>query len=144
MLMRTDPFRELDRLTQQAFGTDGTLARPSVIMPMDAWRDGESFHLECDLPGIDPKSIDLDVERHLITVTAERPASAGDAELVAAERPRGVFSRQLVLGDNLDTERIAASYDAGVLTLTIPVAEQAKPRKIAISDEGGDRQAINA
>jgi HSP20 family protein len=143
MLMRTDPFRELDRLTQQVFGTDGTLARPSV-MPMDAWRDGDTFHVEFDLPGVNPDSIDLDVERNVVTVQAERPARADNAELIAAERPRGVFRRQLVLGDNLDTERIAASYDAGVLTLRIPVAEQAKPRKISITREGEDRQAINA
>jgi HSP20 family protein len=143
MLMRTDPFRELDRLTQQVFGTDGTLARPSV-MPMDAWRDGDTFQVEFDLPGVNPDSIDLDVERNVVTVQAERPARADNAELIAAERPRGVFSRQLVLGDNLDTERIAASYDAGVLTLRIPVAEQAKPRKISITREGEDRQAINA
>jgi HSP20 family protein len=143
MLMRTDPFRELDRLTQQVFGTDGTLARPSV-MPMDAWRDGDTFQVEFDLPGVNPDSIDLDVERNVVTVQAERPARADNAELIAAERPRGVFSRQLVLGDNLDTERIAASYNAGVLTLRIPVAEQAKPRKISITREGEDRQAINA
>ena len=143
MLMRTDPFRELDRLTQQMFGTDGTLARPSV-MPMDAWRDGDTFHVEFDLPGVNPDSIDLDVERNVVTVKAERPARADNAELIAAERPRGVFSRQLILGDNLDTERIAASYDAGVLTLKIPVAEQAKPRKISITREAEDRHAINA
>jgi HSP20 family protein len=143
MLMRTDPFRELDRLTQQVFGTDGTLARPSV-MPMDAWRDGDTFHVEFDLPGVNPDSIDLDVERNVVTVKAERPARADNAELIAAERPRGVFSRQLILGDNLDTELIAAGYDAGVLTLKIPVAEQAKPRKISITREGKDQQAINA
>ena len=143
MLMRTDPFRELDRLAQQVFGTDGTPARPSV-MPMDAWRDGETCLVEFDLPGVRPDSIDLDVERNVVTVRAERPARAGDAEMLAAERPRGVFSRQLILGDNLDTEHIAASYDSGVLTLQIPVAEQAKPRKISISSKGEDRQAINA
>ena len=144
MLMRTDPFRELDRLTQQVFGSNGTLARPSV-MPMDAWRDGDSFHVEFDLPGVNPDSIDLDVERNVVTVKAERPPRESDAELIAAERPRGVFSRQLILGDNLDTEHIAASYDSGVLTLNIPVAEQAKPRKISISSKGdGDRQSINA
>ena len=143
MLMRTDPFRELDRLTQQVFGTDGTLARPSV-MPMDAWRDGDTFHVEFDLPGINPDSIDLDVERNVVTVKAERPARASDAELIAAERPRGIFSRQLVLGDNLDTERITAGYEAGVLTLQIPVAEQAKPRKIAITNNLDSRQAIKA
>ena len=143
MLMRTDPFRELDRLTQQVFGTNGTLARPSV-MPMDAWRDGDTFYVEFDLPGVDPDSVDLDVERNVVTVKAERPSRASDAELIAAERPRGIFSRQLILGDNLDTEHISASYDAGVLALQIPVAEQAKPRKIAIASKGEDRRAINA
>jgi HSP20 family protein len=143
MLMRTDPFRELDRLSQQVFGTNGTSARPAV-MPMDAWRDGDTFHVEFDLPGIDLDSIDLDVERNVVTVKAERPLRASDAELLAAERPRGVFSRQLMLGDNLDTEHITASYDAGVLTLQIPVAEKAKPRKITITSKGEDRHAINA
>ena len=143
MLMRTDPFRELDRLTQQVFGSTGTPARPAV-MPMDAWRDGDTFHVEFDLPGVDPGSIDLDVERNVVTVRAERATRAADAELIAAERPRGVFSRQLVLGDNLDTEHIAASYDSGVLTLKIPVAEQAKPRKIAVTSRSDERQAINA
>jgi len=143
MLMRTDPFRELDRLTQQAFGTNGTLARPSV-MPMDAWRDGDTFQVEFDLPGVDPGSIDLDVERNVVTVRAERSTRASDAELIAAERPRGVFSRQLILGDNLDTDHIEASYDAGVLTLKIPVAERAKPRRISITSKGEDRQAIDA
>ena len=140
MLMRTDPFRELDRLTQQAFGT---LARPSA-MPMDAWRDGDVFHVEFDLPGVSQDSIDIDVERNVVTVKAERPDRASDAELVAAERPRGVFSRQLVLGDNVDTERIQANYDAGVLTLQIPVADHAKPRKIAISSRSEGQHAITA
>ena len=142
MLMRTDPFRELDRLTQQVFGTNGTLARPSA-MPMDAWRDGDTFVAEFDLPGVAPDSIDLDVERNVVTVRAERPARASDAELIAAERPRGVFSRQLILGDNLDTEHIEASYDGGVLTLRIPVAEKAKPRKIAVTTRA-ERHSINA
>jgi HSP20 family protein len=143
MLMRTDPFRELDRLTQQVFGPDGTLARPSV-MPMDAWREGDTFHVEFDLPGVSQDSIDIDVERNVVTVKAERPARASDAELLAAERPRGVFSRQLVLGDNLDTERIEASYNTGVLTLKVPVAEQAKPRKIEISSKNEGQHAIRA
>jgi HSP20 family protein len=143
MLMRTDPFRDLDRFAQQMLGTNGTLARPSV-MPMDAWRDGDTFHVEFDLPGVDPGSIDLDVERNVVTVRAERPNRASDAELIAAERPRGVFSRQLVLGDNLDTEHIEAHYDTGVLSLAIPVAEKAKPRKIAIATRDDQRQAIGA
>ncbi len=119
MLMRTDPFRELDRLTQQIFGADGTLARPSV-MPMDAWREGDVFHVEFDLPGVDRESIDLDVERNVVTVKAERPIRASDVDMLAAERARGVFSRQLVLGDNLDTGKITANYDDGVLSLQIP------------------------
>jgi HSP20 family protein len=143
MLLRTDPFREMERLTQQVFGPDGTLARPSVML-MDAWREDDSFYVEFDLPGVNPDSIDLDVERNVVTVRAERPARNADVELIAAERPRGIFSRQLVLGDNLVTEDISASYDAGVLTLKIPVAERAKPRKISIASNGEQRQAINA
>ncbi|HEV7203778.1 MAG TPA: HSP20 family small heat-shock protein [Jatrophihabitans sp.] len=142
MLMRTDPFRELDRFTQQMFGGNGTLARPSA-MPMDAWRDGDNFFVEFDLPGVDPASIDLDVERNVVTVKAERPTRASDADLIAAERPRGIFSRQLVLGENLDTEHIDAAYDNGVLTLHIPVAEKAKPRKISVTSKGGTKQAID-
>ncbi len=102
MLMRTDPFRELDRLTQQVLGTSASPA----MMRMDAWREGEQFVVEFDLPGVDTDSIDLDVERNVLTVKAERPTREGIEELVAAERPRGVFSRQLFLGDTLDTERI--------------------------------------
>lgn len=144
MLMRTtDPFRDLDRLAHQVLGANGTVARPAV-MPMDAWRVGDVFRVEFDLPGINPDSIDLDVERSVVTVKAERPPRANDAEFIAAERPRGVFSRQLILGDNLDTDHIKASYDAGVLTLQIPVAERARPRKISITNKGQDRQAVNA
>lgn len=131
MLMRTDPFREFDRLSQQVLGMTGTPARPSA-MPIDAWRSGDTFFVEFDLPGVDADSIDLDVERNVITVKAERPVRRDDVEMIAAERPRGVFSRQLVLGDNLDTSKISARYEAGVLTLTIPVAERAKPRRITI------------
>lgn len=142
MLMRTDPFRELDRLSQQVFGTNGTLARPSM-MPMDAWRDGDMFVVEFDLPGVATESIDLDVERNVVTVRAERPPRDVNSEMIAAERPRGMFSRQLILGDTLDTDNIAAHYDTGVLTLKIPVAAQAKPRKISIGSRGENRHAID-
>ncbi|GAA3416627.1 heat shock protein [Rhodococcus aetherivorans] len=137
MLMRTDPFRELDRFAQQVLGT---AARPAV-MPMDAWREGDKFVVEFDLPGVAEDSLDLDVERNVLTVHAERPARDQSQEMVAAERPRGVFSRQLFLGENLDTDNIEATYDAGVLRLTIPVAEKAKPRKIEIAV--GDKKAID-
>jgi HSP20 family protein len=141
MLMRADPFHELDRLTQQVFGTT---TRPAV-MPMDAWREGDNFVVEFDLPGVNLDSVDVDVERNVLTVRAERGGSAGEnAELVASERPRGVFSRQLILGENLDTDNVTASYNAGVLRLQIPVAEKARPRKIEITSEGGDRKEIKA
>jgi HSP20 family protein len=138
MLMRPDPFRELDRFAEQVLGT---AARPAV-MPMDAWREGEEFVVEFDLPGINPDSLDIDIERNVVTVRAERPGVDPNREMLATERPRGVFSRQLVLGENLDTERIEASYNEGVLSLHIPVAEKAKPRKISVGS-GNRHKAIN-
>ncbi|WP_375484017.1 Hsp20/alpha crystallin family protein [uncultured Mycobacterium sp.] len=139
VLMRTDPFRDLDRWTQQVLGT---AARPAV-MPMDAWREGDKFIVEFDLPGVNTDSLDLDVERNVLTVRAERPDLDQNREMVSAERPRGVFSRQLFLGENLDTDRIEASYHDGVLRLAIPVAEKAKPRRIEINREA-ERTAIKA
>ncbi len=135
LLRNTDPFREFDRLTQQLLGTTN---RP-VVMPMDAWREGDRFVIELDMPGVSPESIDLDVERNVLTVSAERVSRNGDWEMLASERPRGRFSRQLVLGDNLDLEKIEAGYEGGVVRLTVPVAEKAKPRKIQLqtgSDTG--------
>jgi HSP20 family protein len=134
MLMRTDPFRDLDRLAQQLVGA-GTSTRPSV-MPLDAWREGDAFVLEFDLPGVQPETLDIDVERNVLTVRAERSSKNGDWEMLAAERPTGLFSRQLVLGDNLDLDRLEARYDDGVLRLTVPVAERAKPRKIEVTTGG--------
>ncbi|MER5386091.1 Hsp20/alpha crystallin family protein [Streptomyces sp. NPDC002688] len=133
MLMRTDPFREMDRIVQQLSGTSGTWTRPST-MPMDAYREGEEYVIALDLPGVAKDAIDIDVERNMLTVKAERRpvTKADDVQMELSERPLGVFSRQLVLADTLDTERITADYDAGVLTLRIPIAERAKPRKIAI------------
>jgi HSP20 family protein len=143
MLMRTDPFRELDRLTQQFFGTNGTATRPAV-MPMDAYRSGNDYVVQFDLPGVAAESIDLDVERNVLTVKAERTPDYGEgAEVQVSERPRGVFSRQLFLGDTLDADNIKAHYEAGVLTLRVPIAEQAKPRKIAIGG-GSEAKQINA
>ncbi len=142
MLMRTDPFRDLDRLTQQVFGT---ATRPA-FMPMDAWRSGDVFHIEFDLPGVSTDTIDLDVERNVLTVRAERgQPSNDDAEMIAAERPRGVFSRQVILGDNLNLDAVEATYNDGVLHLTVPVAEKAKPRKISIeSGSNGNSKVITA
>jgi HSP20 family protein len=129
MLVATDPFRDFDRLAQQVWGTT---ARPAA-MPMDAWRDGEQIVVQFDLPGVDMYSVDLDVPRNMLTVRAERrppkrrPSTGEDTEMIAAERPRGVLRRQLILGGTPVTDRVQASYTAGVLTLRIPVAEEARP-----------------
>lgn len=141
MLMRTDPFREIDRLAEQFFGTT---ARPAV-MHLDAYRDGDYFYAAFDLPGVDPASIDCTVQRNVLTVRAERRRAAGDnVELVAAERPMGTFTRQLFLGDTLDTDKLEAGYENGVLTLRIPISERAKPRRIAVTAPGNGRREISA
>ncbi len=140
MLMRTDPFRELDRFTQQVLGT---AARPAA-MPMDAYRHGDSFYICFDLPGISAETIELTVEQNVLTVRAERaPSRADGAEMIVAERPSGTFTRQVFLGETLDAEHIAADYSAGVLTLTIPVREAAKPRSIQVTSSDR-RQAVTA
>jgi HSP20 family protein len=135
MLMRFDPFRDLDRLTQSLQGSN----RPAP-MAMDAYREGDSFIVEFDLPGVDPGSIDLTVEKNALTVRAERTWEPKQSqEVLISERTQGVFTRQLFLGEGLDTDNIQATYDNGVLRLTIPVAEQAKPRKVQIAAGGGER-----
>lgn len=140
MLMRTDPFRDFDRLTEAMLGTR---ARPSG-MPITAYRDDGTFVVHIDLPGVTVDSIDLTVEQNVLTVHAERKHPTGDsAELVVDERSYGVFSRQLFLGETLDSDQLSADYDAGVLTLRIPIAEKAKPRKVEIT-AGGSRKEINA
>ncbi|HZN17517.1 MAG TPA: Hsp20/alpha crystallin family protein [Micromonosporaceae bacterium] len=139
MLMRTDPFREFDRLAEQFFGT----ANRPAVMHMDAEREGDWFYVHFDLPGVDPDSIDVTVERNVLTVTAQRQRQQREGvEQVIAERPMGTFRRQLFLGETLDTDHLEANYDNGVLTLRIPVAEQAKPRKITVGGSG--HQQINA
>ncbi|MFD9339708.1 Hsp20/alpha crystallin family protein [Streptomyces sp. NPDC060028] len=141
MLMRTDPFREMDRIVQQLSGTSGTWSKPTA-MPMDAYREGDEYVIAFDLPGVSTEAIDIDVERNMLRVKAERrPAAKADTvQMELSERPLGVFSRQIVLADTLDTERIQADYDAGVLTLRIPIAERAKPRKVSISRTDGHKQ----
>lgn len=142
MLMRFDPFAELDRLSRESFG------RRPAVMPMDAFRSGERFVVRFDLPGVDPGSIDLTVEKNVLTVHAERAwAPVEGEEVVVAERPQGTFTRQLFLGETLDSEHIEAHYDQGVLTLTVPVAERARPRKVEVSTGGtteGPGRAIDA
>ena len=139
MLMRTDPFRELDRLTQQVLGTT---ARPAA-MPMDAYRHGDSFYICLDLPGINPDSIDLTVEQNVLTIRADRaPLQADGAQMIVAERPSGTFTRQVFLGETLAPDHIGADYTAGILTLTIPVHEAAKPRSIQVTSR--DQKQVTA
>ena len=136
-LMRFDPFREFDQLLRQTWGT-----RPALALPMDAYRRGDEFVVELDLPGVDRGSIDVTVERNVLQVSAHRTAHYGeDDQVLVAERPEGSITRQLLLGEGLDTEHINASYDDGVLRLVIPVAEQAKPHKIQIG-AGEGRKAV--
>ena len=137
MLVPTD--REFDRLTQQLLST----AARQTTMPMDAYRQQDTFFVQFDLPGVNSDSINLTVEQNTLTVRAERPGLDEDkVEMVVAERPRGTFSRQLLLSNTLDPDRIQADYDAGVLTLRIPVAQQAKPRRVQVTSSGG-HQVIN-
>jgi HSP20 family protein len=142
-LMRFDTFRDLDRLAQQMFtGNGGPVAARS--MPLDAFRRGEQFVINLDLPGVDPASIDLSVEKNVLTVRAERSWSPAEGdEVLITERPQGSFTRQLFLGDNLDTDKVTANYDQGVLCVAIPIAEAAKPRRVQITT-GGTNTSIEA
>lgn len=134
MAMKFDPFRELDRVAG-ALMDSGQGPR---LMPMDLFRQGDTYVMHADLPGIDPGSIDVDVDGQLLTIRAERTlSSAQDVKWLARERQSGSFLRQLNIGQGIDRDGIAASYDNGVLSVTIPVSERAKPRKIQI--ESGAR-----
>ena len=132
MLLRFDPFRELDRLASGPWG------RSRPVMPMDAYRNGDHLVVHFDLPGIDPESIDLTVEKNVLTVTAERHTAHQEGEdVIVSERFDGQYSRQLFLGDALDPDGIQAGYEHGVLTVTIPVAQQAKARKVEVTTGNG-------
>jgi HSP20 family protein len=134
-VMRFDPFRDFDRLTEQVFGVRGMR-----MLPMEAYRRGDQFLVHLDLPGVNPDDVSITLERNVVAIRADRrsPRQEGD-EVLIDERPQGSFTRQLFLGENLDAERLNASYDKGVLTLTIPVSEQAKPRRVQISTEPGQQ-----
>lgn len=140
-MLRFDPFRDLDRLTEQLLGAPSGTARTPRFMPMDLYRSGEDYVLLADLPGVDPGSVDVQVDNGTLTIKAERslPATQEQVEWLASERFTGTYLRQLSLGDGIDAERIAASYDNGVLTVTIPVAEKAKPRRIEVGAGSGPR-----
>ena len=139
-LVRSDPFPDVDRLFQRLWTAQQSGSRP-MAMPMDAYRKDDSFLLRLDLPGVQPASVELTVEDSVLTIRAERPEppQAQDVESVIAERPYG-FSRQVVLGSNLDIENVHADYEAGVLTIVIPVAEKAKPRRIEVTTRSDQQQ----
>jgi len=136
-VMRWDPFRQFDRLSEQL----QSAARAPRAMPMEAYRRGDQFFVHLDLPGVSPEDVELTVERNVLSVRAERrPMWTEGDDILIDETPQGVFSRQLFLGENLDTENLEATYDRGMLTLTIPVAEQAKPRRIDIQGRSEPQQ----
>jgi HSP20 family protein len=137
-VMRFDPFRDIDRLAEQVLAASAGTTRAPRFMPMDVYREGDHFVLLVDLPGVDPESIDVNVDNGMLTIRAERSGPTGDdLDWILSERSTGAYMRQLTLGDGVDTEAISAGYDAGVLTVTIPVAEKAKPRKIQVSGGRG-------
>jgi HSP20 family protein len=137
--MRFDPFRELDRLTEQTLAA----GRGPRAMPMEAFRRGDEFLVALDLPGVPPEDVDVTVERNVVTVRARRrPLRQEGDDVLIDERPQGEFSRQLFLGDNLDTGRMSANFEHGVLTLSIPVSEASKPRKVEIGSRPSERQII--
>jgi HSP20 family protein len=138
MLMRTDPFRDVDRLTETLWGTR---ARPRG-MPLTAYRQEDAFVVHVDLPGVDRASIDVTVEQNVLTVHAERPALPEGTERLIDERPHGVFDRQLILGDALDLEQLSASYDHGVLTIRIPVSSKAQPRRIEVTARSEPKELV--
>ncbi len=142
-LVRTDAFRDIDRFLQQFWASPDVARTHSV--PMDAYRNGDSFLIFVDLPGVDPKEISLTVENNVLTVKAERtaPKSADSVERLMAERPYGTFTRQIFLGTSLDSEKIDADYEAGVLTIAIPIAEHAKPRRVEVNAKD-ERKVISA
>lgn len=130
-----DPFREMDRLITDVL----RMPMGTTAMPMDLYRSGDEFVAKIDLPGVDPSSVDVDIEDRTLTIRAERRDDVGDnVRWLSHERPTGTFARQLTLGYGVDLERIQANYSDGVLTLTIPVVEEARTRKIAV--QHGDEQ----
>lgn len=141
MLMRFDPFREFDRMTASLFND----ARVPRAMPMDAYRHEDDLYVHLDLPGVDAETIDLTVEQNVLSVTARRTFDRTESdELIVSERPQGLFTRQVFLGEGLDTEHLEAQYENGVLTIRVPVHESAKPRRVPISIASGEKQAIGA
>ncbi len=143
MANRFDPFRDLDRMAERILSTAVDAGQTARAMPIDLYRHGDRWILQCDLPGVDPGSIDVDVDERVMTIRAQRTTGSEDAEWLAAERVSGTFARQLTLGNAVDLENVTASYTDGVLTLVLPVAEAAKPRKISVESGGSSQVSID-
>jgi HSP20 family protein len=137
VVMRFDPLRDFDRLTERLLTTATDLGQTMRAVPLDVYRSGDRYVLHCDLPGMDPGSIDIGIDGRTLTIRAQRSPRTEEADWLTQERPTGTFVRQLTLGGGLDVEHIEATYTDGVLTLAIPVAEQAKPRKISVTHVPG-------
>jgi HSP20 family protein len=133
VVTRFDPFRDLDRLTERLLSQVGDAQQAMRAMPVDLFRTGDHYVLHCDLPGVDPGSIEVGVDGRMLTIRGQRSQREGDLEWLTQERPTGMFARQLTLGPGVDLENIDATYTDGVLTLTLPVAEAAKPRRIPVA-----------
>jgi HSP20 family protein len=143
-VLRFDPFRDFDRMTEQLLGVPSGTARAPRFMPMDLYRSGDHYVLHADLPGVDPGSVDVSVENGTLTIKAQRSERSTDGvQWISSERFTGTYMRQLSLGEGIDTEKIGATYANGVLTVTLPVAERAKPRKVSIAVEDST-QTIDA
>jgi HSP20 family protein len=139
-VMRFDPFRDFDRLSEQIAGQLRGAPRP---VPIDVYRRGDHFHIHLDLPGVDPNAIELTVEQNVLTIKAERHfALQENDEILVSERPQGAFTRQLMLAESLESDKLDANYDQGVVSITIPVAEHAKPRRVQVSSSGASSRII--
>lgn len=139
-MIRFDPFRDVDRLAERLLSSTTDMSQALRAMPLDVYRSGDHYVVHCDLPGADPGSVDVSVEGRALTIRAQRSARPDNADWLTQERQTGVFVRQLTLGPEVDFDHIEATYTDGVLTLTLPVAEQAKPRRIEVTHPVGQTQ----
>ncbi|PXX66557.1 HSP20 family protein [Nocardia tenerifensis] len=144
-MLRFDPFHDMDTLARQLLGETTGSARTPRFMPMDLFKAGDHYVLNADLPGVDPGSVDVNVDNGTLTLRAQRstPSEEG-VQWIASERFAGTFMRQISLGDNVDADKISATYNNGVLSVTIPIAERAKPRRIQIASGSSDQKTIEA
>lgn len=142
-MLRFDPFSDIDSLAKTLLGADVGASRVPRFMPMDLYRVNDHYVLNADLPGVDPGTVDVSVDHGTLTLSATRTSSSDEnMQWLASERFAGTYRRQLSLGENIDADKISATYNNGVLSVTIPIAEQAKPRRIEVSRAGNSEQTM--